>query len=91
MRSALSLILLAAACGSGKKTTPTQPSVPAVTDTAGAPAVPADPPVVDQGPQKPIKNSTLDYETMAGKRVLALDGVPIRRTDALTKTEAAIT
>lgn len=38
-----------------------------------------------------IKNSTLDYETMAGKRVLALDGVPIRRTDALTKTEAAIT
>jgi putative endopeptidase len=58
MRSALSLILLAAACGSGKST-PTQPTPPAPTETAGAPAPPADLPVVEQGPQKPIKNTTL--------------------------------
>jgi putative endopeptidase len=59
MRSALSLILLAAACGSGKST-PVQPAPlpPSSGDTAGAPAAPPEP-VVEPGPQKPIKNSTL--------------------------------
>jgi hypothetical protein len=36
------------------------------------------------------KNSSLTLETMAGKKVLAFDGVPIRRVDALTATEAGI-
>jgi putative endopeptidase len=60
MRSALSLIVLAAACGSGKST-PTQPAPPPVDDTTRAPT-PRDEPVaapVPQGPQKPIKNATL--------------------------------
>jgi putative endopeptidase len=60
MRRALSLILLAAACGSGK-TTPTQPAPatpPPAGDTTPAPIRPVEP-VVEQGPQKPVKNSTL--------------------------------
>ncbi|HEX5062526.1 MAG TPA: M13 family metallopeptidase N-terminal domain-containing protein, partial [Kofleriaceae bacterium] len=58
MRSALSLILLAAACGSGKPTS-TQPMPPPPSgDRAPAPDKPAEP-VADQGPQKPIKNATL--------------------------------
>jgi hypothetical protein len=37
------------------------------------------------------KNSTLSVDTMAGKRVLSFDGVPVRRCDALLSTEAGIT
>lgn len=59
MRSTISLILIAAACGSGK-TTPTQPAPPSppADDKPAEPAPPAEP-VADRGPQKPIKNSTL--------------------------------
>jgi putative endopeptidase len=59
MRSALSLILLAAACGSGKSTPqPPTPPQPAPGDTTPAPNEPIAEPV-PQGPQKPIKNVTL--------------------------------
>ncbi len=36
------------------------------------------------------KNSTLAFDTHAGKRVLTFDGVPIRRCDALLTTEAGV-
>lgn len=36
------------------------------------------------------KNSTLAFDTMAGKRVLSFDGVPIRRCDQILNTEAAV-
>ncbi len=36
------------------------------------------------------KNSTLAFDTMAGKRVLTFDGVPCRRCDAITNTEAGV-
>ncbi|WP_343684007.1 major capsid protein [Asticcacaulis sp.] len=37
-----------------------------------------------------VKNSTLTVETIAGKRVLTFDGVPVRRVDQLLNTEATI-
>lgn len=36
------------------------------------------------------KNSTLAFDTHAGKRVLTFDGVPCRRSDQLTLTEAGV-
>ena len=36
------------------------------------------------------KNSTLSFENMAGKRVLAFDGVPCRRSDQILMTESGI-
>src|SRR5262245_37502969 len=60
MRSALSLVLLAAACGPSKApaTQPAPPQPPPGDHTAQQPAEPvADP--VPQGPQKPVKNTTL--------------------------------
>ncbi len=36
------------------------------------------------------RNSTLSMENIAGKMVLHFDGIPVRRTDALTNTEATI-
>lgn len=36
------------------------------------------------------KNSTLTMEDMAGKKVMAFDGIPVRRVDALLSTEAGI-
>lgn len=36
------------------------------------------------------KNSTLTMENMAGKQVMAFDGIPVRRVDALLSTEAGI-
>jgi len=36
------------------------------------------------------KNVNLTLETVAGKKVLMFDGVPVRRTDALLNTEAAV-
>jgi hypothetical protein len=38
-----------------------------------------------------VANSTLTADMVAGKRVLAFDGVPVRRCDQLTNTEAAVT
>ena len=38
-----------------------------------------------------VAASTLTLETVAGKRVVAFDGVPCRRTDALLLTEARVT
>lgn len=35
-------------------------------------------------------NVNLTFETVAGKKVLSFDGVPVRKTDALLETEAAI-
>lgn len=35
-------------------------------------------------------NSTLTMDTVAGKRVVAFDGVPVKRCDALLKTEAVV-
>lgn len=37
-----------------------------------------------------VKNSTLTMDTVAGKKVLAFDNVPVRRVDALSADEAAI-
>lgn len=37
-----------------------------------------------------VKSSTLTMDNVAGKRVLAFDGVPVRRVDQLTNTEAGI-
>lgn len=37
-----------------------------------------------------VKNSTLTADMVAGKRVLAFDGVPVRRCDQLTNTETGI-
>jgi hypothetical protein len=37
-----------------------------------------------------IKNSTLTIEQMSGKKVLAFDGVPIKRVDALSSDEARV-
>jgi hypothetical protein len=37
-----------------------------------------------------VKQSTLTMEQVAGKRVMTVDGVPIRRVDALTNTETGI-
>lgn len=37
-----------------------------------------------------VKNSTLSMENMAGKQVLAFDGIPVRRVDQITYTEAGI-
>ena len=37
-----------------------------------------------------VAASTLTHDMVAGKRVLAFDGVPVRRCDQLTNTEAAI-
>lgn len=36
------------------------------------------------------KNSTLTFDNMAGKRVLAFDGVPVRRCDQLLNTESGV-
>lgn len=38
-----------------------------------------------------VKNSTLTMDTVAGKRVLFFDEVPVRRVDAITHTEARVT
>lgn len=37
-----------------------------------------------------VKNSTLTFDMLAGKRVLALDGVPVRKCDAIVNNEAAV-
>ena len=37
-----------------------------------------------------VKNSTLTMESVAGKRVMFFDEVPVRRVDALTNTETGI-
>lgn len=37
-----------------------------------------------------IKNSTLTMELMSGRQVLAFDGIPIRRVDALSADEALV-
>jgi hypothetical protein len=37
-----------------------------------------------------VKNSTLSMEQIAGKQVLAFDGIPVRRSDAILNTEAGI-
>jgi hypothetical protein len=37
-----------------------------------------------------VKNSTLSMENIAGKQVLAFDGIPVRRCDAITSTESGI-
>ena len=37
-----------------------------------------------------VKNSTLTMEELAGKKVMAFDGVPIRRVDALAADEARV-
>jgi len=36
-------------------------------------------------------NVNLTYDTVAGKRVMAFDGIPFRRTDAILNTETAVT
>lgn len=36
------------------------------------------------------KNSTLTYENVAGRRVVSIDGIPVRRTDALLNTGAVL-
>lgn len=38
-----------------------------------------------------VKNSTLTTDMIGGKRIVSLDGVPIRMTDGLTLAEATIT
>lgn len=38
-----------------------------------------------------VKQSTLTMDMVSGKRVLAFDGVPVRRTDAISADEAAVT
>lgn len=37
-----------------------------------------------------IKNSTLTIEQMSGKKVLAFDGIPVKRVDALSADEARV-
>lgn len=37
-----------------------------------------------------VKNSTLSMDQVAGKHVLTFDGIPFRRVDAITNTEAGI-
>jgi hypothetical protein len=37
-----------------------------------------------------VKNSTLQMEEVAGKRVITFDGVPVRRCDSILNTEAAV-
>lgn len=37
-----------------------------------------------------VVNSTLTMDQVAGRRVLAFDGIPVRRTDALINTEAKL-
>lgn len=37
-----------------------------------------------------VANSTLSVDTIAGKRVLNFDGIPVRRCDAMLKTEAVV-
>lgn len=37
-----------------------------------------------------VKSSTLSMDTVAGRRVLAFDGIPVRRVDALKAHEASI-
>lgn len=37
-----------------------------------------------------VKNSTLTMDTIAGKRVLAFDGIPVRRVDALSADETRV-
>lgn len=37
-----------------------------------------------------IKNSSLTWETVGGKPVLMMNGIPVRRTDAILNTEAVI-
>ena len=37
-----------------------------------------------------VKNSTLAMEEVAGKKVLTFDGVPVRRCDSITNTEATV-
>jgi hypothetical protein len=37
-----------------------------------------------------VKNSTLTMDTIAGKRVLAFDSIPVRRVDALSADEARV-
>lgn len=37
-----------------------------------------------------IKNSTLSMENLAGRKVLAFDGIPVRRVDALAADEARV-
>lgn len=39
---------------------------------------------------KNAKNMNLSLETVAGKRVVAFDGIPVRRCDAILETEATI-
>lgn len=36
------------------------------------------------------KNSTLSLETMAGKQVMAFDGIPVRRVDQILNTETGV-
>lgn len=38
-----------------------------------------------------VKNSTLTMEDVAGRRVVAFDGIPVRRVDAMAADEARIT
>ncbi len=38
-----------------------------------------------------VAGSTLSMETIAGRRVLAFDGIPVYRTDAILNTESAVT
>lgn len=42
------------------------------------------------GINEKIAQSTLSYETVAGKRVVMFDGIPVRRVDQLLKTEARV-
>jgi hypothetical protein len=42
------------------------------------------------GINEKIAVSTLSYETVAGKRVVMFDGIPVRRVDQLLKTEARV-
>lgn len=37
-----------------------------------------------------VKNSTLTMEDIAGKKVVAFDGIPVRRVDGLLNTETAV-
>jgi hypothetical protein len=37
-----------------------------------------------------VANSTLTMETVAGKKVMTFDGVPVRRCDAILNTEAVV-
>jgi len=37
-----------------------------------------------------VKNSTLSVDNVAGKHILSLDGVPVRRCDSITNSETAV-